>query len=179
MKQISSQHVDLGITPKTSCFIIIQITFPLAKLWWRRGLSKENEEWGSESDLWGDGAGWGGREPPVRDRMNVCTGWYQRWLNMKGRKNCTTKWFLLVLWRTVNLWWFLIKTNIYLEWGKRSLMTNVKGLTIITNITITRKVTWSFFYHWLDTTPSFATFFPMSSLFLTKVLQKLTKMAWK
>ena len=72
-KQISSQHGDLGITPKTRCFIIIQITFPLAKLWWRWGLSKENEEWGSESDLSGDGVGWGGREPRVRDRMNVYT----------------------------------------------------------------------------------------------------------
>ena len=98
-KQISSQHGDLGKTPKTRCFIIIQITFPLAKLWWRRGLSKENEEWGSESDLSGDGVGGGGQEPWVRDRMNVYTDRLVSEMTEYegGEKHCTTKWFLLVL----------------------------------------------------------------------------------
>lgn len=114
----------------------------------------------------GMGRGGEGRSPRWgTEWMFAQVGIRDDWI-WRGEKNCTTKWFLLVLWRTVNLWWFLIKTNIYLEWGKKSLMTNVKGLTIITNITITRKVTWSFFYYWLDTTPSFPTLFPMSSLFL-------------
>lgn len=93
----------------------------------------------------GMGRGGEGRSPRWgTEWMFAQVGIRDDWI-WRGEKNCTTKWFLLVLWRTVNLWWFLIKTNIYLEWGKKSLMTNVKGLTIITNITITRKVTWSFF----------------------------------
>ena len=112
--------------------------------------------------------GWG------TEWMFTQIGWCQRWLNMKGEKKttCSTKWFLLVLWRTVNLWWFLIKTNIYLGWGKKSQMTNVKGLTIVTNITAARKATCFFFNCQLTPLLLFLRFVPMCSyvLFISSVI---------